>query len=175
MANFTVTATAADSCTGQRAYSLSVVCPTVTVSPPALAAGTVGVPYNQSLSADGGNGPYTFGIALGTLPDGMDLSTAGELSGTPTTGGTANFTVSATNAEDCSGIQAYALTINGGGGANGDLDGSGNPNGLDIRHFVECVISGTTSGGTCAPGDFNNSGGVNADDVAQFIAALLAA
>lgn len=174
VANFTVTATAANSCTGNRPYSLSVVCPTVTVSPPTLPSGTVGVAYNETLTADGGSGPYTFGIALGTLPDGLELSTAGELSGTPTTGGTANFTVSATNAEDCAGIQAYSVSITG-GSVPGDLDGNGNPNGIDIRHFVECVISGSTTGGTCPPGDFNNSGGVDAADVAQFIAALLAA
>lgn len=59
--------------------------------------------------------------------------------------------------------------------ADGDLDGSGSPNGRDIRHFVECVTTGGTSGGTCPPGDFNNSGGVDAGDVTDFVAALLAA
>lgn len=59
--------------------------------------------------------------------------------------------------------------------ADGDLDGSGSPNGRDIRHFVECVTTGSTSGGSCGPGDFNNSGGVDAGDVTDFVAALLAA
>jgi len=58
--------------------------------------------------------------------------------------------------------------------ADGDLDGSGSPNGRDIRHFVECVTTGSTSGGTCPPGDFNSSGGVDAGDVTDFVAALLA-
>ena len=110
----------------------------------------------------------------GSLPDGLSLSNAGELSGTPTTPGTANFIVTATNSDECVGDQTYSLTI-AGSSANGDLDGSGTTNGLDISHFVECVISGSTSGGSCGPGDFNNSGGVDANDVAQFIAALLAA
>lgn len=174
LSNFTVTATASNTCTGQRAYSLNVVCPPVTITPPTVPSGSVGVAYNQALTADGGSAPYSFIVSTGSLPNGLSLSDGGVISGTPDTGGTSNFTVTATNAEDCPGNKAYSLTI-AGGTVPGDLDGNGAPNGIDIRHFVECVISGSTSGGTCPPGDFNNSGGVDAADVAQFIAALLAA
>lgn len=174
LSNFTVTATASNTCTGQRAYSLNVVCPPVTITPPTVPSGSVGVAYNQALTADGGSAPYSFIVSTGSLPNGLSLSEGGVISGTPDTGGTSNFTVTATNAEDCPGNQAYSLTI-AGGTVPGDLDGNGAPNGIDIRHFVECVISGSTSGGTCPPGDFNNSGGVDVADVAQFIAALLAA
>ena len=59
--------------------------------------------------------------------------------------------------------------------ADGDLDGSGSPDGLDIRHFVECVLTGSTTGGTCPPADFDSSGDVDADDVSDFVAALLSA
>lgn len=59
--------------------------------------------------------------------------------------------------------------------ADGDLDGSGSPDGLDIRHFVECVLTGSTTGGTCPPADFDSSGDVDADDVSDFVGALLSA
>lgn len=175
LSNFTVTATASNSCTGQRAFSLNVVCPTLIVSPPTLPSGTVNVPYNQSLSAEGGTAPYDFAVTVGSLPDGLSLTNEGELSGTPTAPGNASFTVTATSAEDCAGARAYVLSINAGSTASGDLDNNGTTDGRDIRHFVECVTTGSTSGGTCPPGDFDNSGGVDAGDVAQFIAALLAA
>lgn len=68
-----------------------------------------------------------------------------------------------------------AFTLVGAGSPNGDLDGSGLADGRDIYHFVECVLSGSTTGGTCPPADFDSSGGVNANDVAPFIAALLGA
>jgi hypothetical protein len=61
-----------------------------------LSGGTVGVPYNSSLQAFGGNAPYTWSISLGTLPAGLTLNTAtGAVTGTPTTAGTFTFTAQA--------------------------------------------------------------------------------
>ncbi|MGE5580456.1 MAG: leucine-rich repeat protein [Bacillota bacterium] len=62
-----------------------------------LPGGTVGTPYIQTLEADGDT-PITWMIVSGSLPDGIDLESDGDLSGTPTTAGTYNFTVMATNA-----------------------------------------------------------------------------
>lgn len=64
----------------------------LTLEPPALAIATpgslpqaqVGKPYNVQLVATGGVPPYTFTVASGTLPPGLTLSAAGDLSGTPT-------------------------------------------------------------------------------------------
>jgi len=69
-----------------------------------LPNGTVGTAYNQTFSATGdtpitwSDAPITWSIETGALPDGLTLSTAGLISGTPTTAGTINFTVKATNA-----------------------------------------------------------------------------
>ncbi|UFS69545.1 Ig domain-containing protein [Geomonas sp. RF6] len=65
----------------------------VSISTKSLAAGTVGTPYSQSLVATGGTSPYTWTVSSGDIPAGLSLSTAGVISGTPTTAGTSTFTV----------------------------------------------------------------------------------
>jgi hypothetical protein len=87
-------------------------CPTITVSPTSLPDGTVGVDYSQAITATGGQAPRTFTVTAGVLPDGLFLSSAGTLSGTPTTAGVPGFTVTATDANDCTGNRAYTVTVN---------------------------------------------------------------
>jgi len=50
-----------------------------------------------TLTAEGGSAPYQFAVASGTMPAGLTLSDKGELTGTPTTEGTANLTVRVTD------------------------------------------------------------------------------
>jgi Zn-dependent protease len=77
-----------------------------TASP--LPAAAVGVAYSQQLVSTGGTGAITWGLTVGAaLPAGMTLSTAGLLAGTPTTGGTFVFSVTATD----SGGQTSSLQI----------------------------------------------------------------
>ena len=65
----------------------------LTVSTLTLPPGTVGTAYNQTLAATGGTGGYTWSTTAGTLPANVTLAANGTISGTPTTFGTANFTV----------------------------------------------------------------------------------
>ncbi|MBI4811173.1 MAG: putative Ig domain-containing protein, partial [Ignavibacteriales bacterium] len=109
--SFTVTATDAQSCTGVRSYTLTINCPTITLSPSSLPNGTVGTPYSQTITASGGTAPYSFNLTSGTLPNGLGLSSSGVLSGTPTEGGGFSFTVTATDAQGCTGSKSYTLTI----------------------------------------------------------------
>ncbi len=86
-----------------------VSCPTVL--PTSLVAGAVGVPYAATFTAVSALGLVTFGVA-GALPDGLTLSSAGTLGGTPTQAGTFPITVNATDASSgCAGTRAYTLTI----------------------------------------------------------------
>ncbi|MGY5799753.1 putative Ig domain-containing protein, partial [Rhizobium sp. LEGMi12c] len=67
--------------------------------------------YSQTLTASGGSGGYTYSLTTGSLPVGVAFSSAGVLSGTPTTGGTFNFTVTARDSLSFTGSQAYSITI----------------------------------------------------------------
>ncbi len=110
--NFTVRVTDGFSFTGSQAYTVTVQAPTITVTPAALPAGTGGAAYSQTLTASGGNGGYTYSLSAGALPPGIALSSAGVVSGTPTTAGNFNFTVKVTDGFGFTGSQAYAVTVN---------------------------------------------------------------
>jgi hypothetical protein len=68
--------------------------PTITTN--TLPDGETEIAYNQTLVA-GGDTPLTWSLEGGNLPNGLNLSPDGVISGTPTTAGTFNFTVKATN------------------------------------------------------------------------------
>jgi hypothetical protein len=81
------------------------------VTPATMPNGTVGVAYPaQNLNASGGTGPYVFNVSAGSLPNGLNL-VGGVVSGNPTISGTFNFTIKATDANNCMGTQAYSVTI----------------------------------------------------------------
>lgn len=116
--SFPLTVTATDSSTGAGApfsvsdnYTLAVAAPTVVISPATLPPGSVGIAYAQTVTASGGIAPYTFAVTAGALPAGMTLSSAGVVSGTPTAGGSFNWTVTATDAGSMTGARAYTMTI----------------------------------------------------------------
>ena len=75
-------------------FSLTITLETTTSS---LPDGTVGTPYSAQLSAQGGTGIYTWNLISGSLPMGLNMSSGGLISGTPTTSGTYNFTVEVTD------------------------------------------------------------------------------
>jgi len=85
-------------CTGTATVGVNgqVIPPLSLTSPVTLPQATVGVAYSVNLSTaaavSGGTPPYTFALMIGTaLPAGLTLSTAGVISGTPTTAGTTTF------------------------------------------------------------------------------------
>ena len=97
--SFTYTATNAAGTSAPATVSVTVSAPTITVTATALIPGTAGTAYNHSLTASGGQAPYTFNttLASGALPGGLTLASSGAISGTPTAAGTFTFTVSGTN------------------------------------------------------------------------------
>lgn len=87
-------------------------CPTITVSPATLPNALPGIPYNQTISASGGAAPYTFSVSSGTLPTGLSLNpTTGVISGTPTATGPFSFTITAMDANGCTGLMSYSVSI----------------------------------------------------------------
>ncbi len=89
-------------------------CPSIAISPATstLSAGAAGQFYSQIFTQTGGTGAITWTVTAGTLPGNLSLNPAsGLLAGTPTTFGAFNFTVTATDANGCTGARAYTLTI----------------------------------------------------------------
>jgi hypothetical protein len=106
----TISATDASGCAGSQDYVVTITCNgvTITVAPPSLSSGPVGSPYGPvTFTASGGTSPYTL-AETGALPAGMTFA-AGVLSGTPTQPGTFPVTVTATDANGCSGQTIYSL------------------------------------------------------------------
>jgi probable HAF family extracellular repeat protein len=90
-----------------RTFLLTPIAP-LTVSCPSATAQTA-TAYSSAAIASGGVPPYTYSTA-GTLAPGLTLAPgSGVISGTPTTAGTFNFTIHATDAS--SGTATHACTI----------------------------------------------------------------
>ena len=92
-------------------YTIDVPAPTISVDPATLPDTTAGLAYSQALTANGGVGPYTFAVTAGALPNGLTLSSGGALSGTTTTSGTFNFTVTATDTYGQTASRAYTVVV----------------------------------------------------------------
>lgn len=105
---FTARVTDGSGRTATRPLSLTVErAPTIqTVS---LPPGDLGEPYAAQLVATGGTGTYAWTVTDGALPDGLTLSAAGAISGTPTTLGSASFTAQVT--DEASTTHTRTLTI----------------------------------------------------------------
>ncbi len=97
-ANSTVTFKVADSngLSQTAAFSIDIAASTaapLAVTSSSLPAGTTGQSYSATLSASGGTAPYSWQLASGSLPAGLTLSAAGQISGTPTASGSSSFAV----------------------------------------------------------------------------------
>jgi hypothetical protein len=62
-------------------------------TPSPLPAGVQGTSYSQTLAATGGTSPYTWSLTEGSLPMDLHLSSAGGITGTPSSSETSHFTV----------------------------------------------------------------------------------
>jgi hypothetical protein len=67
--------------------TLTIAPPTLLISTASLPNGKVGVAYSQSLAATGGTPNFTWTLT-GTLPAGLSMNAAGQITGTPTAQGT---------------------------------------------------------------------------------------
>ncbi|MBV4533714.1 autotransporter domain-containing protein [Pseudomonas sp. SWRI107] len=109
--SFTYTATNSSGTSAPATVSITVSAPTLTISPVSLPNPSYITPYSQNLTTSGGNGSYSYTVNAGSLPTGLTLASSGALSGTPTAGGSFNFTVTATDGNGVSGSRAYTMTV----------------------------------------------------------------
>lgn len=84
------------------------------VTNPGSQTSTVGTAVNVSTGATGGSTPYTFS-ATG-LPAGLSInSSTGTITGTPSTAGTSNVTVTVRDSSGATDSASFSWTVNGGG------------------------------------------------------------
>lgn len=94
----------------QTSFALSVFPPLAIGGgdPPAPVSGGS---YSHTFTVTGATGAVAWTLASGALPPGLTLSSDGVLSGTPTTPGTYDFTVRATDSLGVTGTQNVMLTV----------------------------------------------------------------
>ncbi|MBI4907752.1 MAG: putative Ig domain-containing protein [Acidobacteria bacterium] len=81
------------------------------IAPQTLPEGVAGTLYTASLTGSGGTAPYTFRVSSGSLPQGLTLTSAGVISGTPVAAGNSTFTVEVTDSTSSKGTRNYTLVI----------------------------------------------------------------
>ena len=113
---FTIQATDSASNTAIETYSVTISTDgssysTLSISTSSLSNGTVGTSYVKTLAATGGSGSYIWTLTDGSLPDGVSLSSAGTISGTPTSSATYSFTVMATDSNSLNTSKTLSLYI----------------------------------------------------------------
>jgi hypothetical protein len=90
---------------------------TVTVTNPGTQTSTVGTAASLQMHATDSASGQTFTYGAGGLPAGLSInSSTGLISGTPTTAGTSNVTVTATDTTGASGSTSFGWTVSSGGG-----------------------------------------------------------
>lgn len=104
---------------------------------PALQAGTA---IDLALGADGGRAPYRWRLAEGRLPEGLQLSADGRLSGTPTERGGFSFGLRLEDARGASALRSYGGVVQ-----PGSLSLS--PAGLTVEPGVVASQALTVTGG----------------------------
>ena len=92
--------------------SINISTPPLTLTTTSLPAGTVGVPYSQTLAASGGFPPYAWQLSSGNTPGGLTLNQySGTISGTPATAGSFTFQVKVYDSQQGSATGSFTIRI----------------------------------------------------------------
>lgn len=110
-ASFTVKVTDHAGTSVTKGFALTVAVPTLTITTAQLPDGEFGAAYSGALAATGGTAPYAWAIAWGELPDGLQLSAAGAVTGVARRGGTFSFIVEVTDHNGATAQAIYTVAI----------------------------------------------------------------
>ena len=111
--NFTAAVTDAVNLTVQKAFTLVAAAGLTITTPAPLPNALAGTAYTLTLQASGGQTPYSWRITDGALPSGLSLNAnSGVISGTPSDGGTFNFTVEVSDPGGLKGSVALTIVSN---------------------------------------------------------------
>ena len=99
--------------TGEITPTRPTPCPNITLSSsrPSTSVALTNQAYSATFSNNGRDGPYTYQIASGSLPPGLNITNAGVVSGTPTTPGTYSFTLTARDIYTCSAQGTFTIVV----------------------------------------------------------------
>jgi large repetitive protein len=131
--------------------------PPLQITPSGLPGGTVATPYSTSVQATGGVLPYTWSVASGQLPAGLNLNpVSGDITGTPilVSGTPVSFTLGVKDSQTvpATASQSFSISI---------TAGTVNPNSL-LRGAYAFFFSGfDTQGVVLAIGQFTADGAGN--------------
>jgi hypothetical protein len=106
-----VTDSATTAATTSQALTIRIGAPLV-ISSASLFDGVIGVAYSENLSSTGGLGNTTWSVVSGSLPPGINISSAGVLSGTPTAVNTAGTPVTIQVQDSSSPVQTKTISGN---------------------------------------------------------------
>ena len=113
--SITITATSVENPSSSGADTFTITATTagpLTIQTLSLPQGTVGAAYpSTTLQATGGVSPYTWFVDSGSFPNGLTLSTAGVLSGTPTAAVTFNFDVTVQDSTQAVGTSRESIAV----------------------------------------------------------------
>jgi hypothetical protein len=97
--------------TAMKALTLAVLAFALQITPGTLPNGQVGVPYQATITGDGGVTPYTWAVT-GALPAGLSLNaSSGGIAGTPTQASSSAFTIMLTDSMGQTAQKASSITI----------------------------------------------------------------
>ncbi len=173
--SFTFTVKVTDDSNAVRTRSFTIAVPALAITTTSVPAGVISTAYPATqLTAANVYGSPAWTVSAGSLPAGLSLSPEGAITGTPTAGGTANFTVKVTddggsNATKALSIvvssfaitttsvpggyvgvsYAFALEAAGGSGYSWSISAGSLPAGLTLAPATG-LISGTPTGATSA-------------------------
>jgi hypothetical protein len=112
--NFPFTVRVTDEAGQQDTQALSIRINPATppqITTTSVPGGTATQAYSFEVQATGGIGELTWSLSAGTLPVGLTLSSTGAISGTPTSEGPSNFTVTVTDSFGQTDTQALSITV----------------------------------------------------------------
>ena len=120
-------------------------------APPSSAL--IGAPFSSTFAT---SGYATFTVTSGALPDGLSLTPAGVLAGTPTTAGRSTFTVTARNAFGATEGTAHSIVVQGASAAT--VSGDAPDGTVGVAYSAAYTVAGTPAptvtaqAGTLPPG-----------------------
>jgi len=85
----------------------------VSITTEHLPSAVQGVAYEKHLTAEGGDGSYSWSLVDGALPDGLDLSADGVIHGSPAQAGAVTFTLRVESGDDQKADRSYTLSVDG--------------------------------------------------------------